>query len=94
MHGLRSLVPLAIFAIAYAAIAMLVKNSYYQLMLTLVLVWAVFGLDLALVIGVGLVAGPWPDTPAFVPGLFACCCATQITSPMSAGIHSARVMTL
>ena len=45
MHGLRSLVPLAIFAIAYAAIAMLVKNSYYQLMLTLVLVWAVFGLS-------------------------------------------------
>ena len=34
------------------------------------LVWAVFGLDLALVIGVGLVAGPWPDTPAFVPGAF------------------------
>src|SRR4051812_35345015 len=45
MHGLRSLVPLAIFAIAYAAIAMFVKNSYYQLMLTLVLVWAVFGLS-------------------------------------------------
>jgi ABC-type branched-subunit amino acid transport system ATPase component/ABC-type branched-subunit amino acid transport system permease subunit len=45
MHGLRSLVPLAIFAIVYAAIAMLVKNSYYQLMLTLVLVWAVFGLS-------------------------------------------------
>ena len=35
------------------------------------LVWAVFGLDLALVIGVGLAAGPWPDTPAFVPALFA-----------------------
>ncbi len=35
------------------------------------LVWAVFGLDLALVIGVGLVAGAWPDTPAFVPALFA-----------------------
>src|SRR5215218_6102015 len=45
MPGLRSLVPLAFFAIAYAAITMLVKNSYYQLMLTLVLVWAVFGLS-------------------------------------------------
>src|SRR3954464_6359354 len=44
MPGLRSLVPLAFFAIAYAAITMLVKNSYYQLMLTLVLVWACFGL--------------------------------------------------
>ena len=35
------------------------------------LVWAVFGLDIALVIGVGLAAGPWPDTPAYVPALFA-----------------------
>ncbi|MGZ8514328.1 MAG: hypothetical protein ACXWXA_04720 [Candidatus Limnocylindrales bacterium] len=30
-----------------------------------------FGLDLALVIGGGLVAGAWPDTPVFVPTLFA-----------------------
>ena len=35
------------------------------------LVWAVFCLDIALVIGVGLAAGPWPDTPAYVPALFA-----------------------
>ena len=35
------------------------------------LVWAVFGLDIALVIGVGLAAGAWPDAPAFVPALFA-----------------------
>ena len=35
------------------------------------LVWAVFGLDLAVVIGVGQAAGAWPDTPAFVPTLFA-----------------------
>ena len=35
------------------------------------LVWAVFGLDLALVIGLGLATGAGPDTPAFVPALFA-----------------------
>jgi branched-chain amino acid transport system permease protein len=45
MNALRSLGPLALFALAYAAVAMLVTNSYYQLMLTLVLVWAIFGLS-------------------------------------------------
>ena len=35
------------------------------------LVWAVLGLDLALVLGVQLAAGAGPDTPAFVPPLFA-----------------------
>jgi branched-chain amino acid transport system permease protein len=45
MTALRSLGPLAVFALAYAAVAMVVTNSYYQLMLTLVLVWAVFGLS-------------------------------------------------
>jgi branched-chain amino acid transport system permease protein len=45
MNAVRSLGPLAIFAVAYAALAMVVSNSYYQLMLTLVLVWAVFGLS-------------------------------------------------
>jgi ABC-type branched-subunit amino acid transport system ATPase component/ABC-type branched-subunit amino acid transport system permease subunit len=45
MNALRSLGPLAVFALAYAAVAMSVTNSYYQLMLTLVLVWAVFGLS-------------------------------------------------
>ena len=35
------------------------------------LVWAVFGLDLALVIGFGLATGAGPNTPAFVPALFA-----------------------
>jgi branched-chain amino acid transport system permease protein len=45
MTALRSLGPLALFALAYAAIAMFVTNSYYQLMLTLVLVWAIFGLS-------------------------------------------------
>lgn len=39
--------PLAVtagFAAAYAALSFLVTNSYYQLMLTLVLVWAVMGI--------------------------------------------------
>ncbi|MGA0596216.1 ABC transporter permease subunit, partial [Enterovirga sp. CN4-39] len=45
MNAVRSLGPLALFALAYAAIAMVVTNSYYQLMLTLVLVWAIFGLS-------------------------------------------------
>jgi len=35
------------------------------------LVWAAFGLDLALMIGFGLAVGAGPDTPAFVPALFA-----------------------
>jgi ABC-type branched-subunit amino acid transport system ATPase component/ABC-type branched-subunit amino acid transport system permease subunit len=42
--GLRGFLPLAILAIIYAAIALVVTNSYYQLMMTLVLVWASFGL--------------------------------------------------
>ena len=41
---LRTFLPLAILAVAYAAIALAVTNSYYQLMMTLVLVWASFGL--------------------------------------------------
>ena len=43
--ALRSLKPFLIFAAAYAVIAFTVTNSYYQLMLTLVLVWASFGLS-------------------------------------------------
>lgn len=42
---LRSILPIAGFALAYAVVALLVTNSYYQLMLTLVLVWACFGLS-------------------------------------------------
>ena len=38
-------VPILVFVAAYAAIALLVTNSYYQLMLTLVVVWACFGLS-------------------------------------------------
>src|SRR5690606_2456629 len=42
---IRSLSPFFIFAAAYAVAALLVTNSYYQLMLTMVLVWACFGLS-------------------------------------------------
>lgn len=41
----RSLVPFFVFAAVYLVIAMLVTNSYYQLIITLVLVWASFGLS-------------------------------------------------
>src|SRR3569833_1906915 len=40
---LRTLISLAILAVAYAAISLLVTNSYYQLIMTLVLIWASFG---------------------------------------------------
>jgi branched-chain amino acid transport system permease protein len=45
MPLLRSLVPLIVFAVCYCVITLLTTNSYYQLMLTLVLVWASFGLS-------------------------------------------------
>jgi ABC-type branched-subunit amino acid transport system ATPase component/ABC-type branched-subunit amino acid transport system permease subunit len=41
----RSLVPFAVFAALYLALALFVTNSYYQLIMTLVLVWACFGLS-------------------------------------------------
>ena len=45
MTVLRSLGPYFIFAAIYLAIAMAVTNSYHQLIITLVLVWATFGLS-------------------------------------------------
>ncbi len=45
MALLRSLTPVFIFAALYAATALLLQNSYYQLIMTLVLVWACFGLS-------------------------------------------------
>ena len=44
MGDRRSLYAMFAFALVYALAAALVRNSYYQLMLTLVLVWACFGL--------------------------------------------------
>ncbi|GAB5376811.1 MAG: branched-chain amino acid ABC transporter ATP-binding protein/permease [Acuticoccus sp.] len=45
MGLLRSLAPFFGFAAVYLVIAMMVENSYYQLIITLVLVWASFGLS-------------------------------------------------
>jgi ABC-type branched-subunit amino acid transport system ATPase component/ABC-type branched-subunit amino acid transport system permease subunit len=41
----RSNLSILIFAVLYAAIALLITNTYYQLMMTLILVWASFGLS-------------------------------------------------
>ena len=49
--ALRSIMPILIFAACYAAVALAITNSYYQLMLTLVLVWACFGLSWNLLSG-------------------------------------------
>lgn len=57
MNDRRSLYLMVGFALAYALLATLVTNSYYQLMLTLVLVWACFGLAWNLLSGyTGLVS--------------------------------------
>lgn len=45
MQNLRSLAPLLVVAAIYGVVTLLVTNSYYQLTLTLVLVWACFGLS-------------------------------------------------
>jgi branched-chain amino acid transport system permease protein len=42
---LRSNLAILIFAIVYALIALSITNTYYQLMMTLILVWACFGLS-------------------------------------------------
>jgi ABC-type branched-subunit amino acid transport system ATPase component/ABC-type branched-subunit amino acid transport system permease subunit len=51
MPGLRSLLPVIVFTLLYAALSLSVSNSYYQLVLTLVPVWAVFGLSWNLLSG-------------------------------------------
>ena len=51
MQGLRSLLPVVVFTVLYAALSLSVSNSYYQLVLTLVPVWAVFGLSWNLLSG-------------------------------------------
>jgi branched-chain amino acid transport system permease protein len=45
MTLVRSLIPAFIFAAVYLLVSFVVTNSYYQLMMTLVLVWAVMGLS-------------------------------------------------
>jgi ABC-type branched-subunit amino acid transport system ATPase component/ABC-type branched-subunit amino acid transport system permease subunit len=51
MQGSRSLLPILVFTVLYAALSLSVTNSYYQLVLTLVPVWAVFGLSWNLLSG-------------------------------------------
>jgi branched-chain amino acid transport system permease protein len=51
MQASRSLLPVVAFAVLYAAVSLTVTNSYYQLMLTLVPVWAIFGLSWNLLSG-------------------------------------------
>ncbi|MGC2086146.1 MAG: branched-chain amino acid ABC transporter permease, partial [Bradyrhizobium sp.] len=51
MLRMRSLLPPLLFTIAYAVVSLSVTNSYYQLILTLVPVWAVFGLSWNLLSG-------------------------------------------
>jgi branched-chain amino acid transport system permease protein len=51
MQGSRSLLPILVFTMLYAVLSLSVTNSYYQLVLTLVPVWAVFGLSWNLLSG-------------------------------------------
>jgi branched-chain amino acid transport system permease protein len=51
MPQFRSLLPAIVFTIAYTVVSLSVTNSYYQLVLTLVPVWAVFGLSWNLLSG-------------------------------------------
>src|SRR5579871_4706387 len=51
MSAYRSIISIAVFAVVYAAISLVITNSYYQLIMTLVLVWAIFGLSWNLVSG-------------------------------------------
>jgi branched-chain amino acid transport system permease protein len=51
MLQFRSMLPAIIFTVAYAVVSLSVSNSYYQLVLTLVPVWAVFGLSWNLLSG-------------------------------------------
>jgi branched-chain amino acid transport system permease protein len=51
MQGLRSLLPILAFTALYAGLSLGVTNSYYQLVMTLVPVWAVFGLSWNLLSG-------------------------------------------
>jgi branched-chain amino acid transport system permease protein len=51
MRASRSLLPILIFTALYAALSLSVTNSYYQLVMTLVPVWAVFGLSWNLLSG-------------------------------------------
>ena len=49
----RDLIALTIVSAAYLAISALVSNSYYQLIMTLVPIWAVFGVSWNILSGYG-----------------------------------------
>jgi ABC-type branched-subunit amino acid transport system ATPase component/ABC-type branched-subunit amino acid transport system permease subunit len=51
MREWRSLLPILVFTALYAALSLSVTNSYYQLVMTLVPVWAIFGLSWNLLSG-------------------------------------------
>jgi ABC-type branched-subunit amino acid transport system ATPase component/ABC-type branched-subunit amino acid transport system permease subunit len=51
MTASRSLLPVIVLTALYAVLSLTVTNSYYQLMLTLVPVWAIFGLSWNLLSG-------------------------------------------
>src|SRR6195952_547795 len=51
MRGWRSVLPIIVFTALYAAASLSVTNSYYQLVMTLVPVWAIFGLSWNLLSG-------------------------------------------
>jgi ABC-type branched-subunit amino acid transport system ATPase component/ABC-type branched-subunit amino acid transport system permease subunit len=51
MRGWRSLLPIIVFTALYAAVSLSMTNSYYQLVMTLVPVWAIFGLSWNLLSG-------------------------------------------
>jgi branched-chain amino acid transport system permease protein len=51
MPGFRSFAPVLVFAALYTLVSLSITNSYYQLVMTLVLVWAVFGLSWNLLSG-------------------------------------------
>jgi branched-chain amino acid transport system permease protein len=51
MREWRSLLPILIFTALYAGLSLSVTNSYYQLVMTLVPVWAIFGLSWNLLSG-------------------------------------------
>ena len=51
MRGWRSVLPIIVFTALYAAVSLSVTNSYYQLVMTLVPVWAIFGLSWNLLSG-------------------------------------------
>ena len=47
----RPIIAVIVFAAIYAAVSLSITNSYYQLIMTLVLVWAIFGLSWNLLSG-------------------------------------------